>query len=925
MPIEGEPKLLLLDGHAMVYRAWFAIQNPLTVRASGEEVRGIFGFMQMLRKAIENYKPDYVALTLDSPTATWRHVEFPAYKAQRRKMPDEFHRQFSHLRSLMKAFRIPVFELDGYEADDLMATLSSQAEGKKINSLILTGDTDLLQLVSPLTRVLLQYRIAEQLTFDEDRVRERYGGLDPLQLVHLKALKGDPSDNIPGVPGIGEKTATKLVKEFGSVGGILENLTSVPIKQRELFDRYRQEALQGVRLITIDRCAPIKLDLDLCRWGIYDRSEVVAELRAVEFFTFVNWVPDGAQVTDGSRTTGQVSRAPEIECKYETVVTEQALELLLETLETSGGFSFDTETAPSQPGSRTVDPMQSRLVGISFSTEAGMAWYIPVGHAAGMQLDQELVLNRLKSVFVNPNVPKAAHNANYDMTVLGACGLILPNISFDTLVGAHLAGRKSIGLKNLVFELLGIEMTQINDLIGSGKGQITMDQVPIDQVSSYACADADMTYRLWGILEQDLAADGLNKELTRVEMALTPVLVAMQLQGINLNVPLLESMGDKIGRHIGQLVERAYELVGHSFNLGSPSQVGSLLFEELGQGQHFVWGKPKRTKTGGYSTDASVLESLMGSPGHHPVIDLISEHRQLNKLKSTYTDALPTMVHPSTGRVHTKYHQAGSVTGRLSSNDPNLQNIPIRTDIGRQIRTAFIPSQLSWSFLGADYSQIELRVLAHLSQDEGLLRAFQNDLDIHSATAAEIFGVNLASVSTDQRRLAKTLNFGIIYGLSPYGISQQTELTVEEGQRFIESYFNRYPGIRQYIEKTKLYARETGYVETVMGRRRYTPEIESSNGNLRQAAEREAVNTPIQGTAAEIMKVAQIAVFGELIRVGLKSKMLLQVHDELIFESPSDEIETLKSIVLQTMSQAVEISVPLKVMVKIGENWGELE
>ena len=876
----------------------------------------------MVRRAVDDYRPTHVILTFDSAAPTYRHVEFQEYKAQRPDMPDDLRQQFPHVRRLMESLRVPIMEMDGYEADDLLGTLSSQAEAQGLAAIILTGDTDLLQLVSPRVRVLLQYKIAEQLTFDEIKVRERYGGLTPQQLVHMKALKGDPSDNIPGVPTIGEKSAIKLVQQFGTVQGIYDNLDTLPQKQQDVFRQHRDRAFQGVRLITIDRAAPVNLDLDQCRWGNYDRADVLDVLRDLEFHSLVRWVPEGAIVSEDRAAAPADSQAEDVPLHYTTVTDDAGLDALVQALVTARRYAFDTETAPLDPESKAVDPVRSRIVGLSFSTSPGVSWYVPVGHAEGPQLGLASALERLKPVLEDPDLLRAAHNANYDMTVLGSSGITVPTLEFDTMVAAHLLGHKAIGLKNLALDLLGVEMTPIAELIGSGRNQTTMDQVPVEKAAPYACADADMTLRLWDRLLVDMRRDNSWKLFTDVEMPLTPVLVAMQLQGITLDAPMLHAMGGDLGERLGELVKEAYESVGHQFNLASPAQLGELLFGELKLAEQLGWGKPRRTKTGGYSTDASILEAMRGA---HPVVDLILEHRQLSKLKSTYVDALPVLVNPRTARVHTSYNQAGSVTGRVSSNDPNLQNIPIRTELGRKIRNAFTPGEPGWSLMGADYSQIELRVLAHLSQDPALLDAFHQDLDIHAATAAQVFGVDLAAVTADQRRLAKVLNFGIIYGLSAFGISQQTELTAEEGKQFIESYFNRYPGIREYIERTKSQAREQGYVQTLMGRRRRIPEIYSSNNNLRQAAEREAINTPVQGTAAEAMKIAMIDVHRRMQREGLRSRMLLQVHDELIFEAPAVEIEPLKSLAVDTMPRAMDLAVPLKVAVKLGATWGDLE
>ncbi len=934
LPVEETPLLVLLDGHAMVHRAFHAIQNPLTLRRTGEEIRGVYGFTQMLLKAIDTLKPTHLILTFDMPGPTFRHDMFDEYKAQRPSMSDELRGQFPHIRRLLEAFHVPIFELSKYEADDLLGTLSAHARDKDVDTVIITGDTDTLQLVGPHVRVLLQYSTQKQTLYGEPEVGERYGGLTPDQVIDLKALCGDTSDNIPGIPSVGPKTAIKLLLQYDSVQGIYDHLDELPAKQQALFEEHRERVFQGLTLVTIVRDAPVELSMDDCKWGQYDRAEVVEVLKDLEFFSTISKIPQGANDSAGEDSPLQPSLMPApvgdaVDTDYKTVTDAKSLDAMVKELAASKGFAFDTETMPIGEDVKGVQPMRSGLVGLSFSTEKGKAWYVPVGHAEGTQLTWDQVLEKLRPVLEDPNVPKAAHNANYDLTMLGTNGVTIQGFAFDTMLAAHLLGHKAIGLKNMSLDLLGIETTPIADLIGTGRKMTTMDQVSIELVSPYASADADMTFRLWGMLEERLKTEGLLELFTKVEVLLTPIIVQMQITGIALDVGLMETMAVSLGERIGTLEQDSYDSLGHTFNLASPKQLGEVLFDELKLGEMAGIGKPKKTKTGGYSTDASALESLSGA---HPLVDMVLEYRQLSKLKSTYVDALPSLVNPRTGKLHTTYNQAGSVTGRFSSNDPNLQNIPIRTDLGRQIRVAFHPGEEGWLLLAADYSQIELRVLAHLSEDPGLLEAFRSDQDIHAATAAQVYGVELDQVTPDMRRIAKVLNFGIIYGLSAFGIAQQTELSMEEGRDFIESYLGRYPKVKDYIENTKQMARDQGYVQTLLGRRRYTPEITSSNPQIRQATEREAINMPVQGTAAEALKLAMLGIDRRMTEEGFKSHLLLQVHDELIFETPPDEIEDLKSLLLDVMPRAmelaptpVEFAVPLKVATKAGSNWGELE
>ncbi len=918
---QDKPLLMIIDGHAMVHRSWHAIsvRQHLSVSKTGEDITAVFGFTNSFLKAIQEWNPTHCAIAFDLPTPTFRHLRYQAYKAQRPEAPPELRPQFDRIRELMRAFDVPIFEVEGFEADDVIGTLCRQAEEQAIETIILTGDTDTLQLVSPWVRVALHYSIQDRKIYDETAVRARYGGISPTQQPHIKALMGDSSDNIPGVPGIGEKTAVRLIAEFSSIEEMFREIDKVtPPKLREALLAHPEQVHMGKELTTIVRDAPVELDLERSRFWKYDRGQVVDLLRELEFFNIVRNVPEPKLSSPTEKRqvskidTPQVEEQPPLD--YRVVNTGEALEAMARELAECGRFAFDTETASTE--TTRVDPMRSDLVGLSFSTVQGRAWYVPVGHKEGPQLSLEAALSRLKPILEDPSIAKIAHNANFDMTILGNYGIYPKEQIGDTMIAAHLLGRKALGLKNLALDLLGVEMTPITDLIGRGSKQITMAQVPVEQAAPYASADADMTGRLANVLEADLRSQGFWELFSTVEMPLMPVFVAMQRNGISLDAGVLHEMSRDLDQQLKDLEVNAYDAVGHTFNLNSPQQLADVLFNQLGL------PKTKRTKTG-YSTDANSLEALKGA---HPVIDHILEYRQLAKLKSTYVDSLPELINPRTGRIHTSYNQAGSATGRVSSSDPNLQNIPIRTELGRQVRKAFLAENApDWLLFSADYSQIELRVLAHLSQDAGLLEAFQKGEDIHSATASMMFDVTPEAVTSDQRRIAKVLNFGVIYGLSAYGISQQTEFNPEEGQKFIDSYFNKYPSIRDYLDGVKEQVRDTGYVDTVLGRRRYLPEINASNYIVRQAAERMAVNMPIQGTAADAMKVAMVRVHRRMEEAALKAKMLLQVHDELVFEVPTEEVEPLKEIVYQEMPTALELAVPLKVDVKTGYTWGDLE
>ncbi|MBI2855324.1 MAG: DNA polymerase I, partial [Chloroflexi bacterium] len=801
--ITERPLLMLMDGHALVHRAWHAIQSPLTVRETGEDVRGVYGFTNAFIKAITEWNPSHCAIAFDLPTPTFRHAQYAEYKAQRPEAPQDLRAQFPWIRRLMEAFQIPIFEAEGYEADDVLGTLCRQATEQGIEAIILTGDTDTLQLVSPYIRVVLSRGIQDRMIYDEQAVQERYGGLSPQQQPEVKALQGDASDNIPGVPGVGAKTAVKLIQDFGSVDGIYANIDSVtPPRLRDILASHEAQARQGRDLTTIVTDIPIALDLEACRFWRYDREQVLDLMRELGFSSVVARIPDGAPTSEQASQGVLLEMEEPEKGEYTTVDNLEDLEALIADLWALGSFTFDVETT-------SKDAMAAELVGVSFSIGPGKASYVPLGHREGRQIPLEQALERLRPLLEDPTVAKSAHNGNYDMTVLANYDIHVQNLDFDTMVAAHILGEKSMGLKSLAFTRLHVEMTPIEALIGTGRNQRTMAQVPVHQASQYAAADADMTARLRQLFEAELKGEDKLRELfTDMEMPLVPVLVRMQRNGVTVDAERLKSMSRELGERLGTIEEQTFNTVGHRFMLNSTQQLGDVLFTEL------RLPRTKRTKTG-YSTDAAVLESLkdMLSQGQvedadsraPAILDGILEYRELSKLKSTYVDALPALINPRTGRVHTSYNQTGSATGRISSNDPNLQNIPVRTELGREVRKAFVAPE-GWTLLAADYSQIELRVLAHLSEDAELVQAFLRDEDIHSATASQVYGVPLDSVTSDMRRVAKVMNFGVIYGLSAYGISQQTDLSPDEGARFIEGYFSRYPGIQGYLEATRAQA-----------------------------------------------------------------------------------------------------------------------
>ena len=916
--VRQNPLLLLIDGHAMVHRSFRAISvsRSLTVSSSGEDVTGVYGFASVFLRALNEWQPTHVAVAFDTPTPTFRHERFPEYKAQRPPSPPELRPQFDRVKELMRAFAVPVYELPGWEADDIIGTLSRQAEAANVETVILTGDRDTFQLITAHVRVDLASSERDRRIVGEEELAERYGGLTAAQQPDYKALVGDKSDNIPGVPSVGDKTATTLLTAYETLEGIYEHLDEITQKRvRNSLSENEELAYECRILTTIDCDAPVSFDLDASAFWNYDRGDVVALMTALEFHSLVGRVPSpdapwttatGNPEAAIAASAGETPAASDGD--YHTVITKDELDAMLAAIREAGAFAFDTESS-------STDPMAAELAGLSFAIDGGLAWYVPVGHADGEQLPLEEVMAAVRPLFTDANIKRCAHNANYDLTLLSNYGIDPYGvIDHDTMIAAHLLGktRTQLGLKPLTLEFLAREMTEITELIGKGRNQITFNEVAISDGAPYAAADADCTLQLRERFEPSLAERDMTALLADVELPLVPVLVEMQRHGVKLDAGILHEMSRDLKEQLDQIETDLYGDIGHSVNINSPKQLSDLLFGELGL------PTTRRTKSG-YSTDANALESLKGM---HPVVDRILDYRQVSKLKSTYVDALPGMVNERTGRIHTSYHQTGSDTGRLSSSDPNLQNIPIRTELGRQVRRAFV-ADAGCQLLSADYSQIELRVLAHLSQDPSLLEAFRRGEDIHAATASQMFSVPINEVDGEQRRIAKVLNFGVIYGLGPYGISQQTGFSREEGRQFIDNYLSQYPGINGYLESVKEQTRTTMFAETLLGRRRYFPDIQSTNHNVRAAAERMAINMPIQGTAADIMKKAMINVQARMQREQMRSRMILQVHDELVFEVPNDEMDAMSALALDEMPAALDLDVTLKVDVKSGYSWGD--
>ena len=887
--IPHKPDLYIIDGNSYIYRAFYAIRNLST--SSGLPTNAVFGFANMLLKVIKEKSPDMVAIAFDPKGPTRRHTEFQDYKAHRPPMPRDLVPQIPYIHKLVEAFRIPVFIQEGQEADDMIATLARKAESAGVGVTIVTGDKDLLQLVGPNIKV---YDTLKEKVYGPEDVEERFG-VPPERMVEIMGLMGDASDNIPGVPGIGEKTARTLIQKHGTIETLLAHAHEITRP------KLRQSLMENAHLARLSRelarlhdDVPIRVDYDALKAKEPDNPALLALLRTLEFPSLLKYV----------------TQEPEKEKHYVTVLEEAQLQNLIRALSTTEEFCFDTETT-------SRDAMLAGLVGVSFSLKPHEAFYLPLGHAylnAPEQIDLEHALAALKPVFANPAIRKIGQNMKYDLLVLGHYGIEVKGIYFDTMIASYLLnpGRPSHSLDALALEFLNYKTTTYSDVTGSGKKQIGFHEVDIKTATDYSGEDADITLRLKQLLAPGLKEQSLEKLFRDIEMPLMEVLVDMERTGVKINAGFLAALSKRLEKETAKIIKTIYELAGAEFNINSTKQLADILFVKL------QLMPTKRTKTG-FSTNVDVLEELAHL---HPLPAEILKYRTLAKLKSTYIDALPAMINPKTGRLHTSFNQTVTATGRLSSSDPNLQNIPIRTGVGREIRQAFI-AESGASLLSADYSQIELRVLAHMSADPGLIQTFIEDQDVHTRTASEIFGLPPDEITPEMRRKAKAVNFGIVYGISAFGLAQDIGVSNSEAKRYIDSYFSRYPKVREFIDSTVRDARINGYVMTLFGRRRFIPELSSSVVAVRNFGERTAVNTPIQGSAADLIKLAMIQIQRRLYREQLRSKMILQVHDELVFEVPDDEIELMKKLVQDEMEGVVTLAVPVRVDMGVGKNWDE--
>ncbi len=912
-------QIYLIDGSGYMFRAYFAMMRQRLSNSKGTPTGATLAFTRMLLKVIRERAPEYVAIAFDRPERTFRHDIYPAYKANRDAAPEDLVEQIPYMHRVVEALRIPLLAQAGFEADDIVGTLAARAEREGYDVILVTADKDFAQLVSESVRIWDPMKDEEM---GPAEVEAKWG-VPPEKFVDLQALMGDTTDNVPGVPGIGEKTAAALIQQFGGFDEILASTAEIKRpKQRESIKENVEIARISRALCTIKRDLPLEGDLESCRLGDAD-FEASRKL----FLDELEFKRDFMEELPGYGASGQEEDAPEEttspsgtdESDYHVVRTLKELKSALRELERAGRFAFDLETT-------SLDPMKARIVGLSLSASPGRAFYVPVGHEtvdSGPQLRLEDVLEEASRLLESPTVEKIGQNVKYDVAVLEENGYGVRGPLFDTMLASYLlrsdhtalgAGRTRHGIDHLAQEFFGIRTIKYADLCGKGVKEIPFSHVPIDAAAPYACQDADLAYRLAEVMAPQLRDAGLMNLFEELEIPLLRVLIDMERAGIRLDQDLLQNMGKELEARLAGMRDHIHELAGEEFNVNSTQQLRVILFEKL--------NLPviKKTKTGA-STDIDTLQKLAPQ---HPLPQEILSFRQLFKLKSTYVDTLPELVNPDTGRIHARFNQTVAATGRLSSSDPNLQNIPVRTDLGRQIRQAFLPEE-GWKLLSADYSQIELRVLAHFTNDTALVDAFGKGEDIHATTASAVYGVPLDEVNSEMRRVAKAVNFGIIYGQGAFGLSQAIGIPQSEARSFIETYFERFASVPAFVDGTIEDGRMRGYVSTIMGRRRYLPDLNSRNRNLKNAAERTAVNSVIQGSAADIIKRAMIAIAARLNRERREARMLVQVHDELLFEIPPREVESVAALVEEEMKGAMRLHVPIEVDVSAGKNWGALK
>ncbi|MBI4653223.1 DNA polymerase I [Candidatus Kuenenbacteria bacterium] len=936
-------KFIIIDGNALLHRAWHAL--PPLYTKKGELVNVVYGFAMIFLKVLKELKPTHFVVTFDKKALTFRHKIFEKYKAQRAKQPDEFYNQIPQVKELLEAFNIPSCEKDGYEADDLIGTISHQLTIANltigIETIIVTGDLDTLQLVNENTKVYtLKKGITETIIYDAKAVQERYGLL-PEQMIDFKALRGDPSDNILGVKGIGEKTAIDLLKKFGNLEKIYEiapSATNDQIKDKikKILLEHKDEAFLSKKLVTILKDAPVQIKLEKCELKTFDQEKIIKLFQELEFKSLLNLINNQQLTINNNHQSYEVE--PRKIDDYKLIDTEEKFEIFLEELKKQKTFALDTETT-------NLNPFKAKLLGISFCWEKGKAYYIPMHNVERITYSENNAINLfqhekqsdvtryalrvMRYILENPEIKKYGHNIKFDLAILKEQGINLKGINFDTMIASYLlnSGSRAHNLDSVVFTELGHQMISFEKLVGfkipkkidEKKLEQIMESISDQKMAEYSCEDADYTFQLVNKLASQLKEKNLWNLFEKIEMPLIYVLAQIERNGVKVDVDFLKKLSENVKCQMSNVKCQTYKLAGCEFNIDSPKQLKEILFEKL----KISFQNVKKIKTG-FSTAALELEKLRG---RHLIIDLILKYRELSKLISTYLDALPKLVNLKTGRVHTSFNQTITATGRLSSSNPNLQNIPAKGKFSKEIRTAFV-AEKGYKLVAVDYSQIELRVIASLANDEKMIQAFKNGEDIHIWTAAEINECKLDQVTSEMRQQAKAINFGIIYGMGVYGLSQRTSISPDKAKKFIEKYFEVHKDIKNYLEEIKKTAKQKEYVETLFGRRRYLPEINSKIFQAQSAAERMAVNMPIQGTAADLIKIAMIRINQQSTINNQQFKMLLQVHDELVFEVKNDFIKKVVELIKQEMEESPEakkFKVPIEVKIKIGDNWGEME
>jgi len=931
--VERKPLLVILDSHGIIFRSYYALRDVLTVRRTGEPVAAVFGYANSLLTVFNDLQPTHVIAAWDASSETFRKQTDERYKANREPTPEELVPQFDRVRELLDAFHIPLVERPGYEADDILGTFARQAAAQGIDTIIVTLDNDIVQLVEPHVRVYM-YRLYQRdyVMYDEEAVRERFG-FEPRQMIDYKALVGDTSDNIPGVKGIGEKGAKALIEEWGSLEAMIEHIDELkPPRAQKALVAGLDEAKLSKELATIVTEVPdLELSLDGALLQDYDRERVLKLFQELEFRSLMNRLPESTRSATTEPVVGLAAAG-----NYEAVTQPAQLAAMVKAIRKAGRFSIEVIADDAHP-IRAADS----LVGVALSCEAEHAWYVPFGHrdpaaeeqqqsllepveepqAATEQLPRAAVLEALRPLLEDPTLKRIGHDAKFALLALAGTdgGTWAHSVDFDTQVAAYLLGDLNMTLQKLAFDRLGAETVEPKDFLGTGRKAIPFADASVEDVTRYAASNADYVVRLEAVLAEQLKESNLESVFNDIDLPHIPVLARMEQFGVALDTSVLARLSVDLVDRIAQAERESYAAVGHEFKLGSPQELSQVLFEEL------ELPHTRKTKTG-YTTDADALGALREA---HPVINAVLTWRELTKIKSTYVDSLPLQVNPRTNRVHTIFSQSTAATGRLSSNDPNLQNIPVRTELGQEVRRAFIARDCGEDpiLFSIDYSQIELRVLAHVAGDDGLRDAFDRGLDIHAATAANVFHVDLADITPDMRRRAKVFNFGVLYGLTAFGLSQREGVDFDEANAFIDAYFEAYPKVQEWRERTVEETRKRGYAETLTGRRRPIPDLYSGNRNIRQAAERIAINMPIQGTASDIIKIAMNNIDRELIArrdAGKLARMVLQVHDELIFELPRAELDDVREVARRLMP-SLELAVPLDLDEKLGTSWGDFE